>query len=392
MSKKNVLYGVSNFGGDMGGHLRSLKSILQEMAAENKVNIYLVLFSLKTPKEGSYSFPTPHFHIISNGLSGLRSVRRMRKDLHHLFAQQQFDIIHAFDSNAYYFLKSLSDKRKVPIVLTKCGGNPAPKWKYPSCRHMTLFSVEDLVNFKSQARFQKSSFHLIPNRVKAPVQDQALIAQLKAKYSGGFDFLRISRFARLHEHSLMQSVDLVKYLRAQGIHKRLLILGGVEDEEVYNKVKASLEDGMFLETEEAFCKEASKIIEVADIVIGSGRGLMEAAALGKVLLAPNKNLTLPVLVEEKSFDNLFHHNFSGRTKFDAQYAAENERNLVALASGKDKERFAGFSRQMFAEHFDIKNGIPKYLSVYDSAAYERQPDLIGSIAHAIVITKRFLKK
>lgn len=391
MSKKNVLYGVSNFGGDMGGHLRSLKSILQEMTANDQVNIYLVLFSLKTPKEGIYNFPTPHFHIITNDLTGLSCIRRMRKDLHQLFAAERFDVIHAFDSNAFYFLRSLSDAKKVPIVLTKCGGPPAPKWKYPACRHITLFSVEDMVNFKSQARFRETNLHLIPNRVKAPVQDQQLIAQLKEKYNGGFDFLRISRFAKLHEHSLMQSIDLVKYLRAQGIHKRLLILGGVEDQEVYNRVEAALVDGIHLETGDAFCKEASKIIEVSDVVIGSGRGLMEAAALGKILLAPNKNLALPVLVEEKSFEPLFHHNFSGRTRFDGQYATENEHNLLELARG-NKERFAGFSRQMFADHFDIKNGIPKYMSVYNSATYQKRPDLIGNMAHALVMTKRFLKK
>lgn len=392
MSNKNVLYGISNFGGDMGGHLRSLRSILQEMAAENKVNIYVVLFSLTTPKEGTYNFPTPHFQILTNSLSGLPSVRRMRKDLHRSYANQQFDIIHAFDSNAYYFLRSLSDKRRIPIILTKCGGAPAPKWKYPACGNITLFSVEDMVNFKAQTRFKNASFDLIPNRVKAPVQDQALIEQLKAKYNGGFDFLRISRLARLHEHSLMQSIELVKYLRTHGIHKRLLILGGVEDEDVHNKVKAALDEGIFLETDNVFCKEASKIIEVADIIIGSGRGLMEASALGKVLLAPNKNLRLPVLVEEKSFDNLFHHNFSGRTRFDDQYAAENERNLIELASSQDKTRFTSFSRKMFAEHFDIRNGIHKYLAVYDAASYQKKPDTIGKMVQTIVLTKRFLKK
>lgn len=375
----------------MGGHLRSLKSILQEMASNDQVNINLVLFSLKKPKEGIYNFPTPHFHILTNDLSGLACIRRMRKDLHGLFASEHFDVIHAFDSNAYYFLKSLSDAQKVPIVLTKCGGPPAPKWKYPYCRHITLFSVEDVVNFKSQARFRDTSLHLIPHRVKAPVQDRQLIAQLKEKHNGGFDFLRISRFAKLHEHSLLQSIALVKYLRGQGIHKRLLILGGVEDQDVYSRVKAAQIEGIHLETGDTFCKDASKIIDVADVIIGSGRGLMEAAALGKILLAPNKNLALPVLVEEKSFEPLFHHNFSGRTHFDEQYAAENERNLLDLAAG-NMERFAGFSRQMFADHFDIRNGIPKYMSVYDSAIYQKQPDLIGNIAHTLVMTKRFLKK
>lgn len=394
MRNKKILYGISNFGGDMGGHLRSLKAILQEMMQYNQAVIHVVLFSLKPVKEGTYSFPCEKFHIISSPEKGLNGVVQTRRATKQLLQNENFDLIHCFDSNAYFFLRPLSNAGKIPMLLTKCGGPPAPKWKYPACKDITLFSVEDEVNFSRQSRFRKTTLHLIPNRVKPPVQDEALIQALKQKHNGGFNFLRISRFTKLHEHSLMQSIELIRYLEAHGIRMRLLILGGIEDREVYDRVQQAIGAGnlVVLETEERFCKDASKIIDVAEFVIGSGRGLMEAAALGKVLLAPNKNLRLPVLVEENSFPQLFHHNFSGRTTFNDTYAALNEQHLLELSNGAGKEKFSKFSSDMFARHFDIKNGIPRYLALYEATPYKKQNDLIGNLAQTLVISRHFIKK
>jgi hypothetical protein len=387
----NILFGVSNFAGSIGGHLRSLKTILKELSADTNVNIYVVVFGLK-PAKSEYDLPAKSLKVICNTQSGFKSMRLMEKDLQEHLKDTPIDVIHAFDSNAFFFLKGFSRKRKLPVILTKCGGPPAPKLKYPVCKNITLFSTEDLVNFQSQQRFKEVKFHMIANRVRTPQQDQSLIEQLRQKYNGGFDFLRVSRFAKLHEHSIRQSIELIKYLRENGIHKRLLLLGGITDQSVYEAIKDSLIEGIYIETGDAFCKEASKVIEIADVVIGTGRGLMEASALGKTLLAPAKNFRLPLLVDEKSFDALFHYNFSGRTNFEPSFESTNAQNILAMTSTMSAGGSNLFSKKMFQEHFDVTNGITKYQHLYKGIQYEPVQDYIGNMTQYAVMLKRFFKK
>ena len=77
--------------------------------------------------------------------------------------KNKIDLIHSFDIHAFIFSRLVNLIRKLPIILTKCGG---PNLKYtPFANNFILYSQENYDFLIKQNKFSKTSFKIIPNRV-----------------------------------------------------------------------------------------------------------------------------------------------------------------------------------------------------------------------------------
>ncbi len=272
------------------------------------------------------------------------------------------DIIHCFDYNCYNVFKTINLNNKYKFVLNKCGG--PNQSSYPRGEDVVLFSRENEIWFKENSRYNKTNFYLIPNRVNKVKLETDI--QIK-KPENIFTFVRIIRIGPTYKNSILQSIDLISLLSEQGFNVKLYVIGVIENSETYNELVDYAEDkNVSFLVEDQYTTRASKMLYLADAVIATGRGFMEASSLGIPVLSVANNCKYPILVTDVNFDDFFKINFSGRLN----YANEDSNipNLIKLISDRGFYNECRKSLQKYFErYFDVNKATEAYLRVYDIA-------------------------
>lgn len=326
-----------------GGHFYSLVTLiesLKNLVAGKVVNIGLVKVNT-LPEENLLGFiPIFKYSIFQHFSKLLKITRKFRPD-----------VIHAFDERSLYVAKILSYFINCPVVYTKCGGVNGSKF-IPYADASIFFSVENQNHYLKYRKF-KSEFHLIPNRSLPLEQDFKRQSSLKERIGdfSGVTILRISRFNKYYELTFKQSFQLLKVFEKSGYRSRLIFLGKVQDVDFLNELQKEIKsEKVIYVTDDEFTQNASGLIGVADVVIGTGRGVMEAASLSLPIYCPNSASITPVLLKKNRVEALLAKNFSER------YVEENAKIEISL-DGKD-------SAEAFNDFFDIRNVTQKYEKIY----------------------------
>jgi glycosyltransferase involved in cell wall biosynthesis len=356
-----VLFFISINSHGRGGHLHSLIHISRLLSKSIEAKIISI-----GPGDNSVLLNNELFaqHFYFNGLN----IFNLRKMLKHFINQYQPDVLHFFDSGVYNILRLLINLKNYKIVVNKCGG-PNPKY-YPYTKNLVLFSLEDLEWFQNKSKYNNTNIHLIPNRVQTLMPDKAF--QPIKKIHDQFVFMRICRIGETYRKSIMDAINLIEVLTERNISNiKLYIIGVVEDADVYRLlethplVKKNL---LVVLSDNLYTNEASKMLYLADAVIGTGRGLMEAASLGIPLLAINSVGEIPVLLTRDNFNDAFRTNFSERNTFECFSNEVNLENIITLIKDKiyytDNSRF---SKEMFETYFNIEKAEEAYKKVYENA-------------------------
>jgi glycosyltransferase involved in cell wall biosynthesis len=346
-----------------GGHHYDLLEISSELAKKNRIGIIV----LGSGNEELF-LQSPYFikKIPFNGLNLLHAKRSIQKIIDKFNA----DIYHCFDEVSYNVIRLLISSKNYKLIVNKCGGPNPERFTYPRVLNLILFSEENLKWFKKQQKYQVSKTHLIPNRVKA-VSPKKNFYPIKKK-SGQFVFMRICRISLSYRKSILDSMRLVQMLNSINIpNVKLYIIGVVEDSGLFRKLKLHhlvQKGGTIFHTEPVYTKEASKMLYLADAVIGTGRGLMEAASLGKPILTINAKDNIPVLLDKTNFRGAFKTNFSERNEFTNYSRNENIKNIKRLVKdGGYYAEMSKFSKETFQEYFNIDKVLEAYPTVYRKA-------------------------
>lgn len=350
-----VLYLISVRGHGSGGHAHSLNHIVKALSNHIETKIVTIGKGRSRILENNNSF-LAHINISNFG------VYRFRKEINKIIKEFKPDILHCFDFNVYNLLKIGIYPKYARIVVNKCGGpNPID---FPFVSYLVLFSEENKQWFEAQKKFKKTSIYLIPNRVNK----QELISNKETNVTkdvNKFTFVRISRIGTFYQKSLEDSIRLVSQLVESGrSHVFLYIIGVVENIDILSKLKEKCSNlPIIFLTDDIYTQKASDMLYLADAVIATGRGIMEATALGKPILTPAINSDIPILVTRENFFNFFATNFSQRNCEKDQNV--NMNNIFSLIDDNlEYNKLAKFSYRMFLEHFDVDGGIEKYLQVY----------------------------
>lgn len=376
-----ILFFISVHGHGSGGHFYSLDHISRKIGEKNEIRIVTVGLG-----HSRIISQNPYFEaqLFFNGYN----VFLLRRKLNEIIGKYKPEIYHFFDNDCYNVIRILCYSRNYKMVLNKCGG---PNFKqFPSIKNLIVFSKENYRWFKSKQKFEQSSVYHIPNRVEALKLDPEYhpIPRDNSK----FTFIRICRIGFKYKKSIIDSINLIDYLHSIGLtNTKLYIIGVVTDIEVLEEVSnipLVKDKHVVVLTDVEFTFGASKILYLADAVIGTGRGLMEAASLAKPLLAINARGNIPVLLDSATFDYAFTTNFSERNEFIGQNENVNKNKVQDLILNKEYyEEISGYSKYLFNEYFDISKVIKLYTEVYRNAESGSRYLLYDTI----LILKSFLR-
>jgi hypothetical protein len=190
---------------------------------------------------------------------------------------------------------------------------------------------------------------------------------------------------------MADSIMLISQLRGAGFDARLLIVGRIYDAAVYRRLQKLGEDNVVWVTDDRFTRDSKRIIDVADIVVGTGRSLMEAVVRGRTVLCPVAGLSIPSLVTRDNVEELARYNFSERARLETNDEVQFAALCARLRSGQTVEE-AQFLANLSTQFCAIDTAIAKYLEIY--ALQARRPDAlsVNAFIHALKVKFVFLRQ
>lgn len=355
-----ILFFISNVGHGRGGHLHSLNTISREIGKYMDVGIVSIGNGKSPVIQGNPYFKA---QISFDGYSLLK----FRTKLLNILEVEKPDVLHTFDEKAFNLLMFFV-ANKYPFVHTKCGGpNPI---NFPLVDNLIVFSVENFNWFKKNERFRKTNIYLVPNRVRPVVVEPR---ENLLKDENFFTFMRIARIASPYKKSITDSIDMINRINKESSIAKLYVVGVVQDAKVYQELKTYAKDSnvCFLSDHE-YTTEASKMLYLADAVVATGRGVMEAASLGLPVLTPASNSSYPVLLTGENINNFFETNFSQRNRASTADLEKNWNNILNMINNKAAyEVFGDLVLKFFAENFDVGSIYERYIQVYNTAVQDK---------------------
>lgn len=336
----------------VGGHYHSFKTTVTALSTLIDPEIY-VIGDLMPKIFENFTIPV-----------NLTSVAELKKNKTKIIAQKL--PIHCFDIPSQIVIHYLFS---INAILTICGGkNPI---YLPSASNYILYSEENYQYLQNIKKKKKSSLHLIPNRIN---YDEVIASKNEKIASNEFDeikalkIMRISRISYYYEKSLLDSVTLVDKLNDNGINAVLILIGKIEDKAVFNKLDSS--KNILMKVEKQHYLNAKRYLKFADVIIGTGRSFMEAAAFNKILLAPAKNLSIPVLVTNKNINTFFKYNFSERTIIDERDDNVMNEIIKILNDEELATKIINEIKNFSARNFDIYTVLNDYFELYSNYKLE----------------------
>lgn len=375
-----VIYLITVNGHGRGGHIYSCLETARQVGLKNEVEIV----SIGACKSAIFiNSDVKYTHIYNESLISTR------KKVFDYIKQERPDLLHSFDTRSSYFSKYAARKARIKHVLTKCGG-PNPRLYYPYADSIVLFSLENKVFFDSNRKFKNSKIYLISNRVDVDAIESCTENCSSILNSLPPDIkiiLRIGRINNAYERSIEQSAELVEQLNREGVDVFLIVIGVVEDKLIFERLKERFGSYTIFLTDNKYTVSASKNIEIADAVVGTGRGFMEAALLGKLMLAPTANRKYPEVIDKNNFHKILSTNFSQR--YNTILSDSELLDKACKELSKDVVSSDKFLFNEYDENFSSKYLCLKYKSVYQEAKIPRLK-YFEEILHLLYMFKIYL--
>lgn len=344
-----VVYFITASKEGKGGHYHSLNETAKIFNKHEDIEIISIGIN-RSPVLNHFGEKYTHLNfknVFSTSLKVLEVVRKKKPD-----------VLHAFDINSFYYARIISIITNTPVLITLCGGKN-PKF-FPFSHEIVFYSLENLKFIEKKNKFKNSNLSLIPNRASATQQNDNYIESIKKNLRTDFPIvLRIARFSSLHEDSILQSIKLVEFLRNEGVEVQLLVVGYVKDKKIFEDLSQYQSEYITFITDEEYTVKASQLIDIADFVVGTGRGFMEAALLGKTMLAPTSNIKYPIIVNKENVSLVSSTNFSNRY-FEKRSEKLIMDEILKIFSSKNKENLIDFAK----ENFSSEKIYDKYLPIY----------------------------
>lgn len=302
----------------------------------------------------------------------LKAIRKIK------LISNEFAAVNCFDANSLLFARISLYRTQKTIYFTKCGG--AVRKRYTPALHPDIvFHGEDFQYYSSRgAPAPGRKLLLVPNRVYNP----ALLSQNSIGIpKQHVRILRIARICKKYEESIYQSIALACKLKSNGIDCSLTLVGYPEDGALVDKLYKELDGVGELFTDEEMTRNASRHIQHADIVVASGRGVMEGAVAKKIIMIAAAGRSYPILLDSEVFHDALHYNFSDR--FSTCKVSDNVDKIVRLLSYSDYlikyyKELGGIAQsyflldsveQLYKDLYSAKRGSSSMYSLKDIAAH-----------------------
>ncbi|MDZ4297751.1 MAG: hypothetical protein U0998_02250 [Moraxellaceae bacterium] len=379
--KKSLFLFVSNIAGlntGRGGHYYTVVDHYRFFSEKYLVKVVCIGYEIPLALNGLEKDLI--FIPYKNFLDVFKVINKVRS----LFDSKEC-VNHAFDASAYLFVRMANFKKKSPLYFTKCGG--AVRIGYtPSTHPDIVFHGEDYSHYKSLgAPLLDRVFLLIPNRVAA---DAVLVNKpknLNLFPQEGINILRIARICTKYSESIQQTINLCRALKLEGLSVNLAIIGYPEDKDLVNKFHAELKGLGDLYISDDVTLNASRHLPEADIVIASGRGVMESSMLGKVTMIAARGRFFPVLLSEDIFEGAIYYNFSDRYAcFEKPDSIQEILNILSFS--ENYKTHVNDALKLSQKYFSLGSVLSVYEDIY---ANESAASMVYSVKDIISHLFRF---
>jgi glycosyltransferase involved in cell wall biosynthesis len=364
-SRPRVLFVITSRGKGTGGHHFSLRDLTARLRAEADVHIATV--AIRFPPSLA---DVPDVTFIPWSPDRLAGVLADLLGLVRRFAPTH---LHSYDPSALQLARVLSLWTRLPLIHTQCGG-PTPRRNVPRAPDVVLFSEENRSGLAAHPRMADCRLHLIASRVNPVALDAPRALALRRHIGwqpGDRVVLRINRLVREYRPAMDQALALGALWRDVGARVHVVLLGSVGDEDLVRELEslAGRTPDVHVVTTPEFTTQAAALLGAADAVVGTGRGLMEAAFAGRVVFAPVAGHALPALLAPDTVDALAHANFSPRARLGEAFSDDvlASRAREALATEASRAASGAYARSLYEERFDASVAARKHLAIYAEA-------------------------
>lgn len=367
MTRATVILTASTFATSnvLGGHYRSAAAIARLLLGEYDVHLVTVG---RRPSPAMASPDVRMTHIFAHaGLPG-----SARRRFAALMREADVRAVLAFDQKSGELVRPVARRLASGFVLVKPGGGQ-PRRYYPRPAHQIAFMQADKLWLEARGRVSGTVIGLAPGRVFMPLPNLATEAKLRTRINLRRDDLTIVRIGRIHSRYgavNRAALRLSARLRSEGYPARLIMIGSVQDaaELAALEKMAGIEDAIV--TDEDFTHEASRLLRLFRFNVGTGRGFMEGAAVGNIMLCATQDPSheLPLLVTNENLERFSNDNFSPRINPDCDPAA-NAARLIAVASDtSQQETLSANARVWFERKFSAESALDVYREIIEAAA------------------------
>ena len=282
------------------------------------------------------------------------------------------DIIQAQDYRALYPAYLASAVKGRAVVFTKAGGE-APSYIIPREIPVVVFSKE--LEHGMRERGYQNEILCVPERIDTEFyHDESPDSEFVDRYhlpKAGLKVIMAMRFDTQKKRWLGGVLNAVPNRCAEDIH---LVLAG--NGPLYNWVSAKageinstgVSPTVRLIGKIANAQDMCRLYQYSDIVIGHGRGILEAMASGRPVINIGEN-GMGTVVDEETVGAVAYYNFSGRHLRDhPKMGKPIFHEILRLAQDKPfMERLGAFSKWYVASYYDSKRGAERILKLYCTA-------------------------
>ncbi len=366
--KINVLLLISNFkevNTGRGGHYYSfLETFLNLKCQDSEIEFHALSIGEQSP------LPFVGMEII-HVFSSI--------DEHHISTEKVLEfakikgikVIHAYDYISAEIARRVCTKYKANYIVTKAGGATL-KPDIPIPPNLIVFHKNDFTYFKNKKLNKPKALYLMKARASTP----SFNSEIKEIFNNSltqFKLIRICRIGTKYKESIQQAINLVSYLNESGIKAKLVVIGYIEEQEVFDSLNKN-EGLVEFNTCDEFTNGASKFIKQADAVIGVGRSVQEALALRKIVFSPVVGQKYPQLLCDENFEIFADNNFSMRVekKHIDRYLEISDIKTI-LECPQSIYKLKEWGRSKFESEFDINLATSKLIKIYkelDKVSYK----------------------
>ncbi|ASM96106.1 glycosyltransferase [Vibrio vulnificus] len=358
---------IGTFSHGRGGHVWDLKVIAETLSKHKSCVIFNIGCSESPVLEES------NLEVINLPLELYKSTKLMSEEV----KKRSIKTLIVIDVRVSIIPSLVSSFHTIPIISIKPGG-PNPKKYFPTFGKLIVYSQENYEYFKlnSEYSFEKLSF--IPNRCSKVKVNKSLVKDIEKKVGKDtFIFLQIIRIVEEYHSNISKAISLIKKLSEdKSVNSSALVLVGVPQcSKTLAKVKEEAKGyPVYILNDDIYTKKASELIDIADVVIANGRGVMEASSRSKPILISSVDEELPVVLNEYNFSHAFSVNFSPRLDL-TDVKNEDYNNFNAIKSVINDQAYynelADFSKSKFSECFDVEEGVKDYIEIIDSSKFQK---------------------
>lgn len=257
-------------------------------------------------------------------------------------------------------LKKQLLKDKKYVISVKPGG-VNPKFYYPFFNEIFCFSSENIQWFHKNYLYKNiTKLTLLPNRIERIEKNINRLEEFGFIKPQHINILRISRINTNYIESFHKTIKLHDLLEEKGFMVNTVLVGNIKNQVEYKILLKKVENNsnITILTNTKYTNFARELIPAFDIIIGIGRGFMEAVSEKKVVLGLSKSYDFPIIVDQVNYEYFKRYNFSMRNDY---FKEKNESELIKILNIIKDLHYRETIQSFLHEKFEVDYNANKIL-------------------------------